>query len=742
MARRVREFDWSATTLGALDTWPPSRLTAVGMMLLSPVPIVMLWGADGVMIYNDAYAVFAGGRHPELLGSRVREGWIEVADFNDNVMRVGLAGGTLAYRDQELTLNRRGRPEQVWMDLDYSPIPDESGRPAGVMAIVVETTERVQAERRNVTQARRLTQMFEQAPGLMAMLGGPDHVFELANPAYFRLVGNRPLLGRTLHEALPEVVEQGFVTLMDEAYRTGKAFVGHAVPVRLRGLSEGSFEQHFIDFVYQPVTDNSGAVTGIFVEGADVTERAVAAARQHLLAQLLRDQRETGDPDAMMQAACAAMGGALGANRVGFFAVEGDGAIAFRACWTDGRLAPLTGTWPAAEIGPAYLAELGKGRVLGFPDAPQEALTAGSGFATMGVRGMLGAPVIRGGDWRAGLYVHCADARPWSGEELELAGAVAELTWDAVERADAVAALRHSEEQLRLATDAAEVGLWDLDLVKDVLYWPPRLKAMFGIAPEAPVSMQDFYTGLHPEDRASVTNAFAAALDPARRTIFDVEYRTIGKEDGRIRWVAAKGRGVFDQAGRCLRALGTALDITERKRVEARLHELNETLERKVAERTAERDRVWRNSRDLLTVIGADGILHAANPAWEEILGRRPEQVVGHSFHEFIWPEDAAITRAALADAAASRHLTSFENRTTHQDGTPRWISWHTSVEGDIVYAYGRHITAEKERRGRARGGAGRAAPGAEDGSRRPAHRRHRARLQQPAAGRRPAAST
>ena len=66
----------------------------------SPVPIVMLWGEDGVMIYNDAYSVFAGGRHPQLLGSRVREGWPEVADFNDNVMKVGLAGGTLAYRDQ------------------------------------------------------------------------------------------------------------------------------------------------------------------------------------------------------------------------------------------------------------------------------------------------------------------------------------------------------------------------------------------------------------------------------------------------------------------------------------------------------------------------------------------------------------------------------------------------------------------------------------------------------------------
>ena len=111
------------------------------------MPIVLLWGEDGVMIYNDAYSVFAGGRHPQLLGSKVREGWPEVADFNDNVMKVGLSGGTLAYKDQELTLYRHGRPEQVWMNLDYSPVLNEAGQPAGVIAIVVETTQRVIAER-------------------------------------------------------------------------------------------------------------------------------------------------------------------------------------------------------------------------------------------------------------------------------------------------------------------------------------------------------------------------------------------------------------------------------------------------------------------------------------------------------------------------------------------------------------------------------------------------------------------
>jgi PAS domain S-box-containing protein len=144
----IEQFDWSVTPLGSLDRWPGVLKTTVGLILRSSVPIVTLWGERGTMIYNDAYSRFAGSRHPKLLGSAVRDGWPEVADFNDNVMKVGLAGGTLSFQDQELTLFRSQGPERVWMNLDYSPILDEGGVPIGVMAVVVETTQAVVAARR------------------------------------------------------------------------------------------------------------------------------------------------------------------------------------------------------------------------------------------------------------------------------------------------------------------------------------------------------------------------------------------------------------------------------------------------------------------------------------------------------------------------------------------------------------------------------------------------------------------
>ena len=146
VAAILQSFDWMSTSLGPRASWPSAVSTTVELILASPVPIVTLWGEDGVMIYNDAYSGFAGGRHPNLFGSPVRLGWPEVADFNDNVMKVGLAGGILSYRDIELTLYRNGAPEQVWMNLDYSPIYDDRRKPIGVMAIVFETSERVRVE--------------------------------------------------------------------------------------------------------------------------------------------------------------------------------------------------------------------------------------------------------------------------------------------------------------------------------------------------------------------------------------------------------------------------------------------------------------------------------------------------------------------------------------------------------------------------------------------------------------------
>src|SRR6201995_786677 len=225
----IANFDWAATSLGEIESWPPSLKNTIALILRTPVPIVTLWGEDGIMIYNDGYYAFAGGRHPKLFGSKVREGWPEVADFNDNIMKVGLAGKTLAYRDFTLTLYRNdGKPEQVWLNLDYSPILGEDGKPAAVMAIVVEITDKIRIERELDAEREGLKAMFAQAPGFIAVVSGTEHRFAMVNEAYRTLVGHRDVIGKPVAVALPEVVEQGFVGLLDNVYSTGQPYVGRS----------------------------------------------------------------------------------------------------------------------------------------------------------------------------------------------------------------------------------------------------------------------------------------------------------------------------------------------------------------------------------------------------------------------------------------------------------------------------------------------------------------------------------
>jgi PAS domain S-box-containing protein len=157
MLTLINTFDWSSTAVGPIRAWPETLRAAVRIMLSSPVPMVMLMGPHGVMIYNDGYSIFAGQRHPELLGSPVLEGWPEVADLNRRVMEAGLAGETLSFEDQELVLWRNEMPERMWLDLEYSPVLDEDGKPIAVLAIVSETTKRVMAERALARSEERLS---------------------------------------------------------------------------------------------------------------------------------------------------------------------------------------------------------------------------------------------------------------------------------------------------------------------------------------------------------------------------------------------------------------------------------------------------------------------------------------------------------------------------------------------------------------------------------------------------------
>ncbi len=183
-----------------------------------------------------------------------------------------------------------------------TPVTAESGvREVTEIGAALQDAALLLREREHHQRAEnRLRQLFEQAPGFMTMLRGPNHVFELVNAAYYQLVGHRDIVGKGVIEALPEVEGQGYVDLLDQVYASGKPFVGKEMLMRLQRVRGAPLEDRYIDFLYHPIVEADGATSGIFVQGIDVTERRNAEAElrdmavslEHRVEQRTRDLAE------------------------------------------------------------------------------------------------------------------------------------------------------------------------------------------------------------------------------------------------------------------------------------------------------------------------------------------------------------------------------------------------------------------------------------------------------------------
>jgi PAS domain S-box-containing protein len=148
--------------------------------------------------------------------------------------------------------------------------------------------------------------------------------------------------------------------------------------------------------------------------------------------------------------------------------------------------------------------------------------------------------------------------------------------------------------------------------------------------------------------------------------------------------------------GKPAKLLSISRDITKRRQAERDLENLAASLERRVEERTRERDQAWKHSRDLQVVIDNGGAIHAVNDAWDTQLGWLPGEVIGKNFSDFLHPDDRQSSSAAL-QTASEKELPSFENRYRRKDGTYHWIAWVSAPNDGRIYASGRNITLEKE---------------------------------------------
>ena len=281
----IRALDWSATSLGPPARWPAPLRTTIRILLTTNHPAFIFWGPQALCFYNDAYSRSLGPeKHPSILGRPGRESWPEIWDITGPQFEQVMAGeGATWHENQLVPIVRNGRLEQVYWTYSYSPIDDDSAASGigGVLVLCTETTEQVLAAERLKAAEARWRSLFEQAPGFMCILSAPGQVFEFANPAFFELVGRHDIIGRSAREAFPWAVEQGFIDQLDEVCRSGTAFTAQTAPIRVPGIDDATGTPRYLDFVFQPIRNDLGEVTGVFVLGFDVTERKLADQRRN-----------------------------------------------------------------------------------------------------------------------------------------------------------------------------------------------------------------------------------------------------------------------------------------------------------------------------------------------------------------------------------------------------------------------------------------------------------------------------
>lgn len=666
LGERIAAHDWASTPLGPIESWGPSLRTAVGMMLRNPLPIVLLWGEEGVMIYNDAYSVFAGGRDSRLLGSLVREGWDEVAEFNDNVMKVCLAGGALSYKDQELTLHRHGVPEQVWMNLDYGPVPGDDGQPVGVIAIVVETSE-AHRDRLTLATSERQLRFLDELGRAIAYIRDADEILAvttrmtaqhlgLSNCAYAdmdedqdgftirgdwaapgspSIVGHYSLadFGTKAVEELgagrPLIVNDNVAELLPHEAQTFQD-IGIAATICMPLVKEGRLTALMAIHDKAPRTWSDYELTVI----REVTERSWAHV-ERVKAEQQMAEREAQNRQIL------------------------DSAVDYAIIATD--TAGLVVGWNA-----------GAKRMLGWTESEMLGQTLDRFFLPedraidrAGTERRLATSIGRASDdgWRMRrsgerFWAH-GEMTPLRNEAGETVGFVKVLRDRTVEH-DAQEELHAAQALLRRSQEAGGVGLFSIDVATNEITATEEFCRIFGFATTDRLPAGAIEELTLADDAHLISDITRRATGSAP---LDVEYRIRRPDTGEERIIARKGEYERDAQGRVLRLVGAVQDVTERRRVQQAL-EKSEAGFSALAQFMP--NQVW--------TARADGWLDWFNEQVYRYSGAARGTLDGEGWTRLVHPEDLpdAVARWRAALAAGEKYETEFRLRDAQGD-----YHWH-----------------------------------------------------------------
>ena len=695
--------------------------------------VAILRGPEHTYEYiNAAYREISGPR--QFIGRRVREVFPELAGqgFFELLDQVYNTGERYAARSVPVRLDREDGDRFV--DLLYNPIRDATGAVTGIFVGGYDTTYATRAREQwrilaQLSDRLRLADNFDRfAYDAAELLGTTLNVSRVGygtidnstatlfvdrdwtSDGVESLAGATPLLN---YGSFIESLRRGeFIAINDVRLDHRTAMASDA----LEGKSARSFVNVpvleygelvavlFVNHgeVHHWQTDELDLIREVaqrtrssFEKGRDEKARHQGEEIRAALYDLAERWRDSNDATEIAFAAAEVLGRTLGVSRAGYGTVDlANETITIERDWNAPGITSLAGVLRFRDYG-SYIEDLKRGETVVFADAYKDERTKARADALKAIsaQSVVNMPVSEHGGLVALLYLNHEVAREWSTAELDFIRDVAERTRITVERVRGVERLFESENRFRGVAEALPGFVWTAQSNGELDYTSPRWTEYSGDGQGESLG-QGWATFVHPDDRERAGRTWSDSVVTGR--LYEAEFR-LKRRDGRYRWWLVRAVPVRKDGLTVDRWIGSGTDIDEI--VEARdvLARSREQLEKLVIERTADRDRIWQLSPDVMLIASLDAKIVAINPAWKTLFDWDESDLIGRSFMDFVHQSDVEATFAEVDKLNDGMTIFKFENRYRAKDGSYRTLNWMAVPTSELIHAIGRDVTVERE---------------------------------------------
>lgn len=593
---------------------------------------VSLSDESGIIVYtNSAEDKMFGYRRGELIGQHVTvqnkynqdENQRIVGDIIKQLKIKGVWQGEFSNRKKNgkpfitaakitaLELNSKN----YWLCVQEDITSDKQATDALMLA-------KAEAE----TERQRLRDLFMQAPAMIGIVRGPNHIYEFANSMYLDIVGkDQSIIGKPVREVFPELKNQGILEILDNVYQTGESFIGKEVLIKLDVSNTGKPQDLYFDFSYHASKNADGKIDGVLAHAVEVTSQVMA-------------RKKTEESEKHFRALIEHSADAIALT-------DAQGVVTYASSSVKKLLGysseEMEGKPGAIFMHPDDL-EMTRLKLGGIMQKHGKALT-----------------VEHRAIHKDGSVIWLETTATNLFEEPSV-GAVVTNFRDITERKLAEHKLSDTRNQLQAALAAGTIATWLWDIPRGVIMGDKNLAKFLGIKKSEAkngLSTEAFIAAVHSEDRAYIHDYVSRVMESGEN--YEAEYRLVGK-NGAVRWVIARGKVESDPKGNALRFQGVLMDITARKKVEERLRESEERAQA-----------VFKEAATPMSVTTPDGRWLAFNRVYPSMFGYTAAQLKKLTFTDITHPDDRRID-AVNIKRLLSGELKEYkrEKRYLHKDGS------------------------------------------------------------------------